>query len=504
MRSSKEKSSNFVFLTAVSIALIIVLIGVIRPDVLTSAASAMFVFVEEKFAWLYLMAMLFFVFFCLGIAFGPYGKVRLGSDDARPEYSNVSWFAMLFCAGMGVGLVFYGVTEPLSHYVSPMEGIEPGTLEAARFSIRASFMHWGVHPWSAYALVGLGLAYSQFRKNRPGLISGLFAPLLGEKASESRIGKIIDIFSIIVSVTGVATTLGMACIQICGGMEYLFGLPNNARVWLVVIVVICCIYLLSATTGLDKGIRFLSNCNLYLALALLVMAFLVGPTGDILNAFVSGFGDYLDCFFADSLHLPPFQSNTWIMDWRIFYWAWWISWAPFVGIFVARISKGRTIKEFIIGAILVPSVASTIWFSVFGGVGLSAAKDFTLEALQSIVAVPETAIFIIFEKLPFGGIMSVIALILLIIFFITSADSATFVLSMMTTNGNLNPPNTRKIIWGIIQAAMAYVLLLSGGLKALQTATIAAACPFVIIMLAACWSIIKDLRRSESVRKQEK
>lgn len=493
-KNKGKKGSQLVFYVSVAISAFIVLVGALNSEAFSEVAANLMVFIDDKFSWLYLLAMLAFVVFSLWLAFSRFGSIRLGPDDSKPQYSTVSWFAMLFCAGMGVGLVFWGISEPLSHYVSPAAGIEPGSAEAARFSIRSCFMHWGVHPWAAYAIIGLGLAYFQFRKKMPGLISSLFAPLLGEEGVKGPIGKIIDIFAVIVSVAGVATSLGMGCLQICGGLNYLCGFPNNARIWLLVIVIICCIYLLSATSGLDKGIKLLSNFNLCLAVVLLILSFIIGPSIDILETFTTGVGDYLSHFVSDSLNISPYEDNSWTLAWRVFYWAWWIAWAPFVGIFIARISRGRTIREFIIGVIVVPCIASVIWFSVFGGVALNAAGAFTLEELSQIVATPETALFVIFNEYPMGGLLSIIAIVILIIFFITSADSATFVLSMLTSEGDMNPPNRKKIVWGVIQAAIAYVLLLSGGIQALQTASIAAAFPFVIIMILACVSITKALQ----------
>ncbi|MDO5411788.1 MAG: BCCT family transporter [Lachnospiraceae bacterium] len=500
-RSAGKKGSQTVFYVSAAISVLIVLVGALNSSLFGKLASMLLNFIEEQFSWIYLLFMLVFVVFCIGMAFSRFGNIRLGPDDSKPQYSTVSWFAMLFCAGMGVGLVFWGISEPLSHYVSPAAGIEPGSPEAAQFAIRSCFMHWGIHPWAAYAVVGLGLAYFQFRKNKPGLISSLFIPMLGEKGVKGPIGKAIDIFAVIVSVAGVATSLGMGCLQICGGLNYLCKIPNNAMVWLLVIVIICCIYLLSATSGLDKGIKMLSNFNLCLAVVLLIISFLAGPSVKILEIFTTGIGDYITHFVSDSLGLSPFGDNSWVLVWRVFYWAWWIAWAPFVGIFIARISRGRTIKEFIIGVIVVPCIASIIWFSVFGGVALNAADAFSLEELGQIAAVPETALFIILNEYPIGKILSVIAIVLLVIFFITSADSATFVLSMLTSEGNIDPPNRKKIVWGVLQAAIAYVLLLSGGVKALQTASIAAAFPFAIIMLLVCINIVKGLK--EEVPKKE-
>lgn len=486
---------NPVFYISAALSLFIVLAGALDGGAFSQITSSLLGFVSENFAWLYLIVMLFFVIFCLAIAFSRFGSIRLGPDDSSPEYSTLSWFAMLFCSGMGVGLVFWGISEPLSHYVSPTAGITPGSPEAAAFSIRSCFMHWGVHPWAAYAIIGLGLAYFQFRKGRPGLISSLFEPLLGEKGIRGPLGKTIDIFSVIVTIAGVAASLGMGTLQICGGLEHLWGLPNNASVWLIVICIICTIYLLSTVSGLDKGIKLLSDLNLRLAALFLIAMFCLGPSVQILEILATGVGDYVTHFISDSLGAAPFGDDTWILSWRIFYWAWWIAWAPFVGIFIARISRGRTIKEFILGVIVVPSAASIIWFSVFGGVGLNAASAFSLEDLRKIAAVPETALFTILSRYPLGTLLCMTAIVLLLIFFITSANSATFVLSMMTSEGQADPPDHRKIVWGILQATIAYVLLITGGIKSLQTASVVAAFPFSIIMVLICVCLVRELKK---------
>lgn len=491
----RKKDKQLVFYISAAISLFIILAGALDGESFAQITAFLLNFVSKNFAWVYLVFMLFFVIFCLWIAFSPFGSIRLGPDDSKPQYSVISWFAMLFCAGMGVGLVFWGISEPLSHYVSPAAGIESGSPEAAAFAIRSCFMHWGVHPWAAYGIIGLGLAYFQFRKNRPGLISSLFEPMLGEKGVNGPIGKAIDIFSVIVTIAGVAASLGMGTLQICGGLNYLWGLPSNATVWLVVVVIICFIYILSTTSGLNKGMKLLSNFNLCLAGVFLAISFLSGPSVRILEIFTTGIGDYLTNFLTDSLSLMPFGDNAWILDWRVFYWAWWISWTPFVGIFIARISRGRTIREFIIGVIVVPSIASIIWFSVFGGVGLNAASSFLLEELKEIAAAPETALFVMLNEYPLGTLLSVTAIVLLLIFFITSANSATFVLGMLTSNGNIDPPNSKKIIWGILQAAIAYVLLITGGIKSLQVASIVAAFPFAFIMVLVCVNLVKELKK---------
>ena len=494
----KDKKVNSVFIISLVITIIFSVVGILVRDSFLERANTLMSFLKNNFSWLYLFIMMCFVIFCLVIAFSKCGKIRLGSDDARPEYSTISWFGMLFGAGMGVGLVFWGVAEPLSHYISPIAGIEPQTEEAARFAIRSCFMHWGLHPWACYAIVGLCLAYAQYRKKEKGLISSLFIPLFGRKKVEGKIGKAVDIFAVVLTVVGVATSFGMGCMQICNGMNYLFKIPDDVRTWILVIVIIACIYLKSAVSGVGKGIKLLSDLNLILSFGLLIISFLMGPTVNILNIFTNGIGEYVMNFVGDSLRINPFGDNTWIFNWRVFYWAWWIGWAPFVGIFIARISKGRTIREFICGAILAPTVASICWFSVFGGVGLNVASNFNSNQLLEMAFSPQTALFIVFSQYKFGIILSVLAIILLITFFITSANSATFVLAMLTSNGEADPPNYKKIIWGILQAVFAFVLIVSGGVSAVQVVSIVMAFPFLFIMVGACVSLVKALRQEKS------
>lgn len=489
-----KKNSNTVFIVSVVITVLISIWGILGSQSFGDTANVLMEWVTVNTGWLYLLSMLVFVIFALVVAFSKYGSIKLGPDDSKPEFKTISWFGMLFGAGMGIGLVFYGIAEPISHFVSPMDGIAPGSQEAANFAMRASFVHWGVHPWAAYSIIGLGLAYIQFRKNKPGLISSLFIPLIGEERATGSIGKIIDIFAVIATIAGVATSLGMGTMQINSGLNYLFNIPNNVTTWLIIIIVITIIYTWTAVSGIDKGINLISNLNLILAFLCVLIAVIVGPKVMMADTFTATTGDYINMFFKDSLGINPFGSNKWMQGWRIFYWAWWIAWAPFVGTFIARISKGRTVREFIFGVMLAPALASLIWFSVFGVMGLNLRDVLGMQTLKNMAAHPEIALFEVFSKYPLGVVLSFITIILLCTFFITSANSATFVLSMFSQNGNLNPSKKKMLIWGILQAVIAFALMLSGGLKALQTASIAAAFPFIFIMLAICVSIIKGFK----------
>ncbi len=495
MKSNKEK--NPVYIISIVISVAIALWGIFGSKSFEKSANALMNVVTVNMGWLYLLSMLIFVIFALIVAFSKYGKIKLGPDDSKPEYSTLSWFGMLFGAGMGIGLVFYGIAEPLAHFVAPIEYVKAGTPEAANFAMRASFMHWGIHPWANYSIIGLGLAYFQYRKNKPGLISTLFIPLIGEEKVKGKIGMAIDIFAVIATIAGVATSLGMGTLQINSGLTHLFNIPNNKITWLIIVVAIAIVYIWTAVAGIDKGINLISNINLILAGTVLVLSFIVGPKLLMLNSFTSGVGAYLNNFFSDSLALNPFGKNDWLLGWRIFYWAWWLAWAPFVGTFIARISKGRTVREFILGVSVAPAFASIIWFSVFGPMGLNLASKMRFDKVKELASVSELALFKVFAQYPLGTVLSIITVVLLCTFFITSANSATFVLSMLTQKGDLNPSRDKKLVWGVLQAAIAYALLLSGGLKALQTASVAAAFPFIFIMLLICVSIIKAFKKEK-------
>ena len=445
-----KKQTNLVFRISLILTSVIALWAVVFKESFTVVSNAVFGFLTSKFGWLYLIVMLFFVVFAVSIAFSKYGKLRLGPDDSRPEYSTVSWFAMLFGAGMGVGLVFWGISEPISHFVNPM-GAEAGTAEAADFAIRASFMHWGIHPWANYAIIGLALAYFQFRKGKPGLISSIFEPLIGEKGVKGFWGKLIDILAVFATVAGVTTSLGLGVLQINSGLNYLFGIPTTLVIQIIIIAVISVIYIWSAVSGIEKGIKLISDANLYIALGLMLLVFLVGPKVEIINSFVNGLGQYIGNIIPDSLGINTYGDNSWVEGWRIFYWAWWIAWAPFVGVFIARISKGRTIREFVGGVVIAPTLGSLVWFAIFGtlGVDLGMKGELATEVLADISSVPETGLFIVMQKYPLGTILSIVALVLLCTFFITSANSGTFVLSMLSSDGDLEPPNSKKVIWGV-------------------------------------------------------
>lgn len=498
----KEKTLGSVFYISVVIISLFVLWGFIAPNNLAETASAALAFTTGSFGWFYLFAAFTFLVFAFYLAFGPYGKIKLGSDDDEPEFSYFTWFAMLFSAGMGIGLVFWGVAEPITHYIDPPLDLAEGqTPEAASYALRYSFFHWGLHPWAIYTIIGLALAYAQFRKGESGLISSTFRPLLGNRV-EGPIGKGIDTLSAIATAFGVATSLGLGTLQINGGLAHVLGVPNSIGVQMLIILIVTVLYMLSATTGLNKGIRYLSNLNLGLAVGLLLFVIIVGPTSFIFDAFTTTIGAYLGNIVQMSFRLTPFTQGTWVGAWTLFYWAWWIAWAPFVGTFIARVSKGRTIKEFVLGVLLVPTLFGAIWYSAFGGSALFFELFENKGIVDAVNADVTTALFITLEQFPLGMVLAGLGTLLIITFFITSADSATFVLGMLTSKGVLNPAVSTKIIWGILQSSIAAVLLWSGGLNGLQTASIVAALPFAVIMVLMVVSLSKSL--NEEVREQKR
>lgn len=495
---NKKKTGNTVFYVSLTLIAVMAVWSVAFNESFTTVSNAAFHFLTTDFGWLYLLSMIVFLVFIVYVAFGKYGKIRLGGDDSRPEYSNMTWFGLLFGCGMGVGLVFWGVAEPLTHYLNP-PGMEGATSEAADFAMKSFFMHWGILPWANYAVIGLALAYFMFRKNKKGLVSSILEPLIGEKLANGWLGKLVDILAVFATVAGVVTSLGLGTLQINAGMKHLFGIPTTLLVQIIIIVIVSVLYIGSAVSGIEKGIKIISDTNLYVAIGLMAVCFIVGPKIEVLNSFINGIGQYIGDFVPDALGISTYGDNGWIGSWRLFYWAWFIAWAPFVGVFIARISKGRTIREFVMGVVLVPAFASCIWGAVFGNLGINLGEKglVAIEKLQEVVGTPEVGLFMVLQEYPLGFLLSIVAIISLCAFFITSANSGVYVLSMLTTDGDINPPNNKKILWGIIQSVMAIGLLMAGGLKPLQTISLAAAFPFIFIMFAACIAFIKAVKKEK-------
>lgn len=493
-----------VFTISVIIAVLFVLWGAFAPDQLASVTGDIQQFLQTNFGWFYLIVASVILVFAIYLIFSKYGKIKLGKDDEEPEYGLISWFAMLFSAGMGIGIVFYGVAEPLQHYLTPPYG-DPGTKQAASDAMRFSFFHWGLHPWGMYAVIALALAYFKFRKGAPGLISATFYPLIGDRV-KGWVGKLIDIIAVFATIFGVATSLGLGAAQINGGLHYIFpNIPISIMVQFIIIAIVTVLFILSAISGLGRGIKWLSNSNVLVAIILMLFLLFAGNTGFLLSYFTTTLGSYLQNLADMSLNISPFdeQHGEWMQGWTLFYWAWWIAWAPFVGTFIARVSRGRTIREFMIGVLVVPTIFCALWFSVFGGTGIYLERIMNAN-LGNVINTQgvEVSLFAVLAQFPLSTFTSLLAIILISTFFITSADSATFVLGMQTTNGSLNPPNITKVIWGILVSAAALILLWSGGLTALQTASIIAAFPFAFILIFIMFSLMKAFREEVKIRKR--
>lgn len=490
----KKKKSLIVFYISLVILAGLVLMGVVIPESLERITSSAQSFITNTFGWYYLGIVSLFVVALIYLFISPVGKIKLGKPEDKPEFSRPTWIAMLFSAGLGIGLVFYGTFEPLSHYAISSPTGELGTDQGIKDAMRFTFLHYGIHAWAIYAAIALTIAYFTFRKGELSLISRTLRPLIGKHA-DGIVGNIIDVIAVISTVMGVATSLGFGAMQVNGGVSYLFGVPSNILTQAIIILVVTVLFMISALTGLGKGIKILSNFNMVFAAILFLIVFIFGPTLFILNLFIDTIGSYMHNFVRMSFRIDPVneEARNWINNWTIFYWAWWIAWSPFVGVFIARVSKGRTIREFIIYVILTPSLISFLWFTAFGGTAI--ATELSGFSISSLL--PEESLFGVLEGFPFSMVFSILAILLIVIFFITSADSGTFVLGMMTTNGSQNPSNKIKITWGILLSVTALALLYSGGLLALQNTMIIAALPFSIILGLMVISLIKSLQQEK-------
>ena len=488
--------TSSVFWAALAVVVPFVVWGVFSSDSLAAVTEGARAFVVDRFGWFYLLTATVLLIGAIALAASRFGRIRLGQDTDRPEYSTLAWFSMLFSAGMGIGLVFWGVAEPVSHFLTPPTA-DPGTAAAARDALRYSFFHWGLHPWAIYAILGLALAYARFRRGWKATISGALRPILGERA-DGPVGSTVDTIAVVATVFGVATSLGLGAAQVNGGLAATFeSVGVNSGVQMLVIAVVTVLFMLSALSGLNRGIKWLSTANVVLAVGIFLFVFFTAATGKLAGAFTTTLGSYLTELPRMSLQTGPFDADRheWINGWTVFYWAWWISWSPFVATFIARISRGRTIREFVVGVLGVPTLVSGLWFSVFGGAGILAEQDGADLGSRGT----ESQLFGLFDTLPMGGIAALVAMVLIVTFFVTSADSATFVLGSLSTQGGRDPARPVTVVWGLLIAAAAAVLLASGGLEGVQTASIVAAFPFSIILLLALASLVKGLRQEPRI-----
>jgi choline/carnitine/betaine transport len=503
----RKPTDRIVFGVAAALVLAFIVWGIVSTDSLSSVTSAALKGIMSGGGWFFVLTASGFVVFALWLAVSRYGKIPLGRDDERPEFRTSSWVAMMFSAGMGIGLMFFGVAEPLTFFTDPPPGTAlPGTSEALDTAMATTLFHWTLHPWAIYAVVGLAIAYGTFRKGRSQLISAAFAPLLGTRRTEGPFGKAIDIFAIFATLFGSAASLGLGALQIGGGLKAGGWLDNPTTGLLVAIIAVLTVaFIASAVSGVAKGIQWLSNINMVLAAVLAFFVFVAGPTVLILNLVPGAIGHY----FADLASMAArtgadgAPTAEWLQSWTVFYWAWWISWTPFVGMFIARISRGRTIKQFITGVILIPSTVSLIWFAIFGGAAI--AQQQAGNDLAS--AGTEEQLFGLLQSFPLGSVLSVVAMLLVAIFFVSGADAASVVMGTLSQKGSIEPSRGIVIFWGTVMGAIAAVMLLIGGKDALagiQNITIIMALPFVIIMVLLCVALYKDLRNDPLIRRDDR
>lgn len=491
---SKPKSTLNppVFYTSAALILVLVLYAVVFQEQAQSQFNHIQQWIITNAAWFYILAVALILISAVFLAVSRYGDIKLGPDHSEPEYRSRSWFAMLFSAGMGIGLMFFGVAEPVMHFTNPPVG-EAGTVEAAREAMKITFFHWGLHAWAIYAIVGLILAYFSFRKGLPLTLRSALYPLIGERIY-GPIGHAVDVFAIIGTVFGVATSLGYGVLQINSGLNHLFGLPVSITVQIILIAITCALATLSVASGLDRGVRILSEFNLFLALVLMAFVMVLGPTVFLLQAYVQNTGAYLSDIVNKTFNLYAYEPTDWIGGWTLLYWGWWLSWSPFVGLFIARISRGRTIREFICGVLFVPAGFTLLWMTVFGDSALHMILNEGVTTLAAVVDKDSSlALFAFLEHFPLSGLVSMIAILMVVVFFITSADSGALVVDMLASSGHDHSPLWQRIFWSVSMGVVAIALLLANGLKALQTATIASALPFSIILLASIWGLFRAL-----------
>ncbi len=482
------------FLIALIIMVVFVLLGVLAPEGMSKGVSATFSFMINNLGWSFIIGASFFLFLIIFLLLSPLGQIKLGKDDEKPAYKNLSWFAMLFSCGMGIGLLFWGVSEPIWHYMWPPYG-EANTAAAAHQAMQYSFFHWGFHPWAIYAIVAGSLAYFSYRKGLPMLLSSTLEPILGREKIHGFWGTIVNVIGVFATLFGLATSLGLGAMQIGAGLEHIFGIPSTAGTWVIIVIVITAGAVISTSTGIDRGIKVLSNVNILIAGLIMALVFIVGPTLFILRTLAHSTGGYLQNIFQMSFNMDPSGAGTegWTGAWTIFYWAWWIAWAPFVGTFIARISRGRTIRNFIIGVLLIPVAVSIVWFSVFGGSALFIEQFGAGGIADAVSQDSAVGFFAMLQSMPASSVLIIIAMISVAIFFITSSDSGTYVNGMLTSRGNPDPPLPLRIIWGVLEGGIAAILLFSGGLEALQTASVVGGFPFMIIMFLMLYCLFKAL-----------
>ncbi|WP_158967848.1 choline BCCT transporter BetT [Paraglaciecola sp. L3A3] len=482
-----------VFYLSSLIILLLVSFALVTPDVADVFFTDLQKAIIDNGSWFYVISVAVILTTILYVGFSKFGEIRLGPDHCKPEFSLPTWLSMLFAAGMGIGLMFFGVAEPVMHFLSPPTAT-PGTTEAVREAMKMTFFHWGLHAWAIYAIVGLVLAYFSFRLDLPLTLRSALYPIIGDRIYGWP-GHVVDIFAVVSTIFGIATSLGLGAAQINSGLNYLFEFDESITVQIYLMVGIIAIAIVSVATGLDKGIRRLSELNMILAIALLLFILILGPTVFLLTAYVQNTGAYLSDIVRNTFNLFAYDKTDWIGGWTIFYWGWWIAWAPFVGLFIARISRGRTIREFVIGVLVLPTAFTLFWMTVFGNSAIDLIYTQGVDKLGEMVSSnAPVALFVFLENFPFQQLLNGIATLMVVVFFVTSCDSGAMVVDMLCSHGKNNTPVWQRIYWAVAVGLVSAILLTAGGLNALQTMTIASALPFAIILLLAMVGLIKALR----------
>lgn len=508
IQRSDEKTSIFglqvngpVFFTSSILIIICIALTLIFKE----SAETYFDKIQETVAdyggWFFILCVNVFLIFVLYLAFSKFGHIRLGGKDAEPEFKTLSWFAMLFSAGMGIGLLFWSIAEPINHFSSPPMA-EGQSMEAAKEAMNFTFLHWGLHAWGIYALVGLALAYFTYSRGLPLTIRSVFYPFLGDRIY-GIIGDIIDIFAVLSTLFGLATSLGFGVQQVAAGLSHVFEISGDITTQVLLIAGITGVATLSVVLGVDKGVRVLSEWNMRIAVVLLVLVVVLGSTLFIFESYLQNIGNYASSLFEISLWNESYKKTSWQNSWTVFYWGWWIAWSPFVGMFIARVSKGRTIKEFVLGVLIVPTLVTFFWITAFGSSALQdviGGDNAIANAVNEDVA---TALFVFLENFPFASVLSIIGIVLIIGFFVTSSDSGSLVIDSLTSGGKIDAPVGQRIFWALAEGGVAAVLLVGGGLGALQTASVVTGLPFALILLIMCYSLYKGLQEEISKEKRK-
>jgi len=478
------------FLSAFVLATFILLTLMFQKDA-SDFFKATMELITSTTGWFLILASNLFLLAALYFAFSRFGQIRIGGNDAKPEFSTAAWFAMLLSAGMGIGLMFWSVGEPMYHYASPspMFGdMQAQTAEAAQAAMGITYFHWGLHPWAIYAIVGLGLAFFAYNRGLPLTIRSVFYPLLGERIYGFW-GNLIDILSVLATLVGLATSLGLGVQQVNAGLNFLFGVQIDTTTQVILIAVITAFATGSVMVGLDSGVKRLSQANMILAAVFMLFLLLVGPTVYLLGGFTQNLGYYARIFPELSLWTETFRESNWQGSWTVFYWAWWISWSPFVGMFIARISKGRTVREFVLGVILIPTLLSFVWMSVFGGSAIFLQSHGLADIATAVKDDVATAMFVMLQHFPLTEVLSLVAIVLVTVFFVTSSDSGSLVVDHLTSGGKLDSPVPQRVFWAVMEGVVAAVLLVGGGLTTLQTASVSTGLPFAIVLLISVYSL---------------